>query len=247
VQRVEPGVGRVTARVIPGDPGSTVVLTCEHASNRLPAPWTWPDCDAWIQDTHWAWDPGAADATMEIAALLGATAVLATFSRLLVDPNRDPGRADLIRTRAEGRPLQLNASLDAATHAQRLLLHAGYHRAVGELVAARPGGLVFSVHSFTPHLPPDPPRWMELGVLFDQATAEAETLALGLSERGWTVGRNEPYSGIGGLMYAAERHAEASGGTALELEIRQDICTDPARRAVLVRDVAAALVPILRG
>ena len=69
-----------------GDAG--VVLTCEHASNRLPEPWKWSERDQRLIDDHWAWDIGAADFSRELADRLGAVAVLARFTRLLVDANR---------------------------------------------------------------------------------------------------------------------------------------------------------------
>src|SRR5690606_18998130 len=65
-----------------------VVLTCEHASERLPSPYAWPTGDARLVGTHWAFDLGIAPFARALAAELGAPAVLSRFSRLLVDPNR---------------------------------------------------------------------------------------------------------------------------------------------------------------
>jgi len=65
-----------------------IILTCEHASERMPEPFRFPEEDAWLVGTHWAYDLGAADLTRELADAIGAAAVLSRFSRLLIDPNR---------------------------------------------------------------------------------------------------------------------------------------------------------------
>ncbi len=40
-------------------PASRVLLTCEHASNRLPTPYQWPSADNRLVEDHWAYDPGS--------------------------------------------------------------------------------------------------------------------------------------------------------------------------------------------
>jgi len=37
-----------------------LLLTCEHASNHLPLPYRWSTKDRLLRDTHWGYDPGAA-------------------------------------------------------------------------------------------------------------------------------------------------------------------------------------------
>ncbi len=66
------------------------LVTCDHASNAVPA---------WIgggtlglppeeMARHIALDPGAAGVTRALAAALDSPALLSTFSRLVIDPNR---------------------------------------------------------------------------------------------------------------------------------------------------------------
>ncbi len=87
--------------IVHGVGASGLVLSCEHASNRLPPPWRWPAEDDWLVASHWAWDPGAADITRSLASRLGIPAVLASFSRLLVDPNRRADHPTLFRKEAD--------------------------------------------------------------------------------------------------------------------------------------------------
>lgn len=229
--------------VIEGDDHSTVLLTCEHASNHLPAPWTWPEPDAWVVDTHWAVDLGIADVTRALARAIGAPAVLARFSRLLCDANRPLDADTLFRSVADGRTLALNAALTDAERQTRISrFHIPYHETADRLLRRYPHAIVLSMHSFTPIYEAGPPRPMQLGVLFDREEALSAQIAESLARSGYVVALNEPYSGKDGLIYSAERHAERHGRRALELEVRQDLATDPEARPGLVRALHAALV-----
>lgn len=228
--------------VVGGAPHARVVLTCEHASNRLPPPWAWPPGDAWIVDTHWAWDPGIAEVTRALAAALDAPAVLARFSRLLCDVNRPLDAETLFRGLADGHPVQLNQALtDAERRARIDALHTPYHAAVDQLLGRHPRAAVLSMHSFTPVYEGGPPRLMELGVLFDREEEVSHRIAESLARDGWKVALNEPYSGKDGLIYSAVRHATRHGRRALELEVRNDVASDPDRRPELVRSIRHAL------
>jgi predicted N-formylglutamate amidohydrolase len=213
------------------------IFTCEHASERLPDGWTWPDADRWLVGTHWAFDLGAADLARELAISLGAVAVLSRFSRLLVDPNRSKEAPDLFRATAEGRTVELNRDVRHGDRSRRLALFDGYHDAVDREVARPTSPVVLSVHSFTP-VYEGVPRAVEIGVLFDEETVLAGRLGQCLEAESFRVVMNEPYSGKAGLIYAAARHATAHGRRALELEVRQDLATDPSVRARVLRGVA---------
>jgi predicted N-formylglutamate amidohydrolase len=219
-----------------------VLLTCEHASNRLP-PWlSWPVADRWVVGTHWAWDIGIAELTLQLADRLELTAVLAGFSRLVADPNRAPGDPTLIREEAHGRKIYLNQELDPGERARRMSLWAAWHDGVEGVLARQPGRVVLSMHSFTPHYEDNDPRTVEVGVLFDRDEAAAAVLAAALADEGLVVAMNEPYSGKNGLMYSVERHAAAGGGRiALELEVRQDLADDPFVRRLLVPALERAI------
>jgi predicted N-formylglutamate amidohydrolase len=221
------------------EPG--IVLTCEHASQHMPATHALTGEDARLRDTHWAYDLGARELTLACAEELGATAVLASFSRLLVDPNREEDHPDLFRRTAEGHPVRLNANLTHADRAQRLAQYYGpFHTAVRQCITATRPALLFSIHSFTP-LYEGVPRIVQLGVLFNREEALAHVFGAELARRGFSSQANEPWSGKAGLIYSAESHAYAAGARPLELEVRQDLACDPAYRARLVPALAGAL------
>lgn len=218
--------------VRPGD--GALLLTCEHASARLPEDWRWPERDARLHGTHWTFDLGAAELTHELSASLRSAAVLSTFTRLLADPNRADDDPSVFRTHAEGLPVELNARLDEDDVRRRIDRYwSRYHDAVDREAARTAAPVLLSVHTFTP-IYEGTPRPMEIGVLFDREDALAAALAEALAAEGFVVAMNEPYSGKEGLIYAAERHASAHGKHALELEVRQDLAVTPEARARVV-------------
>ncbi len=219
--------------VAPRSPTSPMVLTCEHASRELPNGVSWPEADRWLAGTHWACDFGAAELTHELATLLGAAAVLAGFSRLWIDPNRPLDSATLLRDVADGKVIALNHRLDALERERRLEAWHAYHDAAHALLDGTVAPIALAVHSFTPTYE-GTRRSVELGVLFDEEEALAVRLAERLAALGFDTRLNEPYSGRDGLIYAIGRHATSHKKRALELEVRQDLATDPSVRASLV-------------
>lgn len=218
-----------------------LLLSCEHASNRLPEGWAWPEADAWLVGEHWAWDPGAATLTRALAAELGAPAVLSRFSRLLVDPNRPLDSDTLFRGVADGRAVALNASVSEADAAARVArCYTPYHAAFDAMVAAHPGVPLLSMHTYTPSYEGQR-RDVQLGVLFDDDEPWALRWFEALRGCGYDVRLNEPWSGRKGLMYAAQRHARQHGRLSVEIEVRNDLAQDPAEAARIVALIVAAI------
>ncbi len=236
------------------------LLTVEHASKAVPAPLHIHAADAAILDTHWGHDIGAEPVAAELCRLLPALAVVARFSRLVIDANRDPHDATAIRCHAEGVTLSFNqpfadpalewaqTAMARAEHTRRFTgLHAPYHDAIDAEVAAqiahaerRAPLRILSLHTFTPVLGAGD-RWMEVGVLYDDHEPEALALARGLEAAGLRTALNEPYSGRQGLIYSPQRHGRRFDVPYLELELRQDLLADAAGCARVAQQVAAAL------
>lgn len=210
----------------------------------MPQPWQWPESDAWLRDTHWAYDPGAADLVLELASALRAPAVMSDFTRLLADPNRPPHARDIFRTTAEGRPVSFNQQVDDEERERRMAeLYLPYHELYDRTVGESQVNLCFSVHTFTP-IYEGKKRELEVGVLFDKDERQALEMAKVFEEAGFCVGRNEPYSGREGLIYSVERHALKHGRRCLELEVRNDLALAQAVRDRIV-DVLVDILPRL--
>lgn len=219
---------------------SRVLLTCEHATQRMPPGWSWPTEDERrLVDTHWAYDIGAERLTRELAELTGGGALLSNFTRLLVDPNRELSSPTLFREHAESVIVQLNHELDDAERQRRIdLLYQPYHDALARVAAASSAETMLSIHTFTPNYEGEE-RAVELGVLFDSRETEARAFGAALERAGFAIEYNEPWSGRNGLMYSVESHANANAKIGLEIEVRQDRVRDAAYRGALVAAIAA--------
>lgn len=77
--------------VIRPDGTSPFLLVCDHAGNRIPQKLGTLGVSETDRRRHIAWDVGAAEMANLASELLDAPLVLQTYSRLVIDCNRDPG------------------------------------------------------------------------------------------------------------------------------------------------------------
>lgn len=220
-------------------------VTCEHASNRVPAPLRTTALDrAWLA-SHWGYDIGARTLAREFIRLTGSSGVLSRFSRLVCDANRDPQHPDLIRACTEGHIISFNQRLAQSERRRRVQrYHEPYHAAVdaglrARLAVEQGDVLLLSIHTFTP-VWNNRVRAMDVGVLFSPYEALARRLADELGKEGFDTALNAPYSGREGLIYAAERHGSSHQVLFLELEVNQSLTCTPARARRTARRIAAA-------
>lgn len=205
---------------------SAVLITCEHASNRLPFPVAEAEASA-ILRSHWAWDIGAWSTARELSRRLGAAAIGARWSRLLVDLNRPVKDPTLIRRVVGEVRLPWNRDLTPSRVEQRILAyHAPYHEAVDRLIlrhlvrGVEP--ILVAVHTFTPELDGER-RDFDAGVLFTEHDRIARRVGRALHDQGLRVRYNEPYSGLAGMMYSVDRHGRHHVLRCLELEFNQSL------------------------
>ena len=219
------------------------LVTCDHAANTVPKAVNGGDLGLPAQDMgrHIAYDIGAAEVTRLLAEKLNSPAILSNFSRLVIDPNRGEDDPTLLMKLYDGTIIPANAQADAGERERRLnLCYRPYHGAYAQL-AARPGSLILSIHSFTPQLRARPPRPWQIGVLY----AHDARLALPLMKRlraepDLTVGDNEPY--VGHLPGdALDQHALRAGRPNVLIELRNDLIEDTAGQHLW----ADRLAPIL--
>lgn len=226
-----------------------ILITCEHATSRLPPPMQALAGEREILSSHRGWDIGAWDLTRELARRLGASAVGGRWSRLVIDVNRRVDDPTLIVRRAGRHVLSWNAGLDVAEIERRIFAyHAPYHQEVDRRIlqhavrGLRP--LLFAVHSFAPVLR-GRERDFDIGLLYEKHRGLAHALGRRLREAGLSVRYNRPYSGMAGMMYAADRHGTHHGLPCLELEVNQRMFQRPRAHVRLGRIVAAAVGRLL--
>lgn len=216
--------------IIEGAAESPWVLTCDHASNRVPGSVAGGDLGLTPADMgrHIAYDIGAAGVTRHLADLMGAPAVLSTFSRLVIDPNRGADDPTLMMRLYDGTIIPGNRYADAAEIARRKAeWYDPYDQAIDRLCAGRSDVAYVAIHSFTPRLNGRKPRPWEIGILYAWDERLSRPLVDALKAEGdLTVGENQPYPGhLPGD--AVDRHALRQGRPNALIEIRQDLIETP--------------------
>ena len=251
---------RVAGWLAPDDPppvtienaagAAPVVLACDHASNAVPAALDGLGLDRAALERHIAWDRGAAAVTRLLADRLDSPAVLAGYSRLVIDCNRRLGHETSIPVESDGTTVPGNTDLPPGAAADRAaaIFHP-YHRAIGKTLAGiRARGatpVLLAIHSFTPSLGGVARPW-HFGVLWDRDPRIPVPLlrALGAFD-GLVVGDNRPYSGRLQYGYTTHAHGAAAGLPHALIEIREDLLRDPAdlrRHAGIVGDALAGVL-----
>jgi predicted N-formylglutamate amidohydrolase len=232
--------------IIDGPAEARLLLVADHASNRVPEGINL-GCDAALLDQHVAIDIGTEALTRALADTLGATAVLAGVSRLVIDLNREPEAAGLIPATSDGYAITGNQDLDASERARRLVTyHSPYHDAITAMLDRHPVELIAAIHSFTPQLAsrPGEARPWQVGLLHNEDSRAAAIAIAHLRGQGLVVGDNEPYSGRQ-LNYTMNRHAETRGLPYLGFEVRQDLLMTDADveswRNILAETIAVTL------
>jgi predicted N-formylglutamate amidohydrolase len=183
-----------------------------------------------------------------LARLLDVPAVLANFSRLLIDANRSEDDPTLIRQIYDRTIIPGNQAVDASEREKRLNAYfRPYQNAVRATIdqvwAASKPPLMISLHSFTPRLANGAQRPWHIGLLSDLDRRATDILLAGLvSQDDLIVGDNEPYDGAlkGDTLYM---QASARGLAHVLIEIRQDLIADAAAATIW----AARLEPHLKA
>ena len=228
------------------------MLVCDHASNRIPVSLASLGVSPADLETHFALDIGAADVVRHLSRRIGLPAVLAAYSRLVVDCNRALTDPTAFPERLESIDVPGNQSLD---HDDRTLranaLFWPYHHAIRDrlagLEAFAPAPALIAIHSFTPTFRGHARPW-HIGVLWDKDPRIPIPLRDALKKIGGViVGDNEPYSGKHPHDFTVDHHAEAEGLAHVSVEIRQDLIDTPEGVAHWGDLLSEALTPILSG
>lgn len=213
--------------------GASMLLICDHASRAFPEKMGIIGLDESALELHVAWDIGAAEVTRRLSKKLDAAAVLAGYSRLLIDLNRQPGDPGSIPEISDTTSVPGNQGLSEQEQLDRVeSFFWPYHHAVSNALAhlwrRGPAPALFSIHSFTPSLGGEDRYW-DIGVLWNRDPRLAVPLLekLGAADDGrYHVGDNEPYSGKE-IAYTIDLHAGAAGLPNCAVEIRQDLIETP--------------------
>ena len=226
---------------------SDLFLTADHAGRLIPRALGKLGLDDIELGRHIAWDIGIAAVTEALSDMLDATAVLQSYSRLVIDCNRAPDHPTSIPTVSEATAIPGNAGLtEEARTARRQAIFDPYHAAIVDLldrrVVAGQRTVLVAMHSFTPVFK-NVIRMVEIGVLYHHETPLSRImLDLLRAEGDLVVGDNEPYAITDTSDYTAPVHGEARGLDHVEIEIRQDLIAGSSGQASWAERMARLLV-----
>ncbi|MEM7022667.1 MAG: N-formylglutamate amidohydrolase [Pseudomonadota bacterium] len=226
------------------------LLVCDHAGRQMPEHLHGLGLPEHELNRHIGWDIGAADVTRRLAILLDAPAILCHSSRLLIDPNRQPGGPGSIPEISDGTFVPGNQNLAASEQRERLRRYfVPYHRAIARQIGVlrrRVGTCaIISIHSFTPIMQRGWRPW-EVAVLWDGDDRLAAPVLENLRrDAELRVGDNEPYSGGYPVGYTIPFHARRTGLPHVTFELRQDQIDTTPRAVAWAERLAEALRPSL--
>jgi len=201
------------------------IITCEHASNKLPEEWHhlfegFGD----VLETHRGWDPGAIQLAKTIADRLGVKLFVHPWSRLLVEPNRslhhrqlfseytehlsDDERNKLINTCWSPHRDHIKQEIRSAASSGKQVIHIG-------------------VHTFTP-VWKQKERDLDIGLLYDPKRKEEKQFCvkwkkeLEASRPEFKIRMNRPYLGKDdGLTTGLRREFSEEEYLGIEIEVNQ--------------------------
>lgn len=238
VPAAAPGAGEA----VPG-----LLLICDHARNAVPAEVGELGLPPHDMARHIAWDVGARGVTLGLAQRLGLPAVLSTFSRLVIDPNRGEDDPTLVMRLSDGSIIPGNRHIGTdEIERRKSVYYRPYHAAIREQIdrieAAGHEPVLVSMHSFTPSFQGRPQREWHVGLLWDKDDRLLRPmLELLRAQPDLRVGDNEPYTGqlYGDCMWT---HGTSRGVPHILIEIRNDLIAEAPDQARW----ADRLAPVIR-
>jgi predicted N-formylglutamate amidohydrolase len=226
-----------------------VLFVCDHARNAVPCSYRRLGLAPSQFTRHIAYDIGAEIVTRRLAEHFAAPAVMTTYSRLLIDPNRGADDPTLVMRLSDGAIIPGNATIDEMEIARRRQTYwQPYRNAIAETVDAMlaegPVPAIVSIHSFTESWRGTTRPW-HIGVLWDQDPRIAVPFLSELArQHDLVAGDNQPYDGAlqGDTLYEC---ATQRGLANLLIEIRQDLVVEDRSALIWADRLARLLAPVL--
>lgn len=227
---------------------ASVLLVADHASRHIPPSLQELGLEDKDRQKHIAWDIGSANVAKAMSDLLDAPLILAAFSRLVIDPNRQPDDPTAMPAISDGIVIPGNQALDEYQKAWRIdTFFRPYHAAISarldQFEQAGITPVLLSIHSFTPVFGNADRPW-QIGVMWDKDPRIASSLIRQLNRHEeLCVGDNQPYSGSHPHDYTIDYHAEGRGLAHVGIEVRQDLLNSLEDAQHWARVLADALRP----
>ena len=208
---------------------ANVLLVADHASNTIPKILENLGLDNAALEQHIGYDIGTSKLIHHLSQHLDAPALLAGYSRLVVDLNRSLEDHSCMPEVSDKTVIPGNLKMSREHRNARVHhFYTPYRSALDSMINRfRQNNIVpafISIHSFTPEMAGFSRPW-HAGVLWDKDPRIPVPLMKNLRAHpeGFHIGDNEPYSGKHLADYTVDHHAEAAGLPHVSIEIRQDL------------------------
>lgn len=204
------------------------ILTCEHASNSVPAEFRSVfQKNRSVLETHRGYDPGAKEMTGVFEQVMKTKAHFGEVSRLLIELNR-----------SKSHPMLYSEFSQRLDPEQRQHLMTRYYlpyrkviqSKIREHIERQQRVIHLSLHTFTPELHGEV-RQADIGLLYDPRRSFEQTFCIQWQRRiqsaasAWRVRRNYPYQGkADGFTTALRRLFPPNSYLGIELEVNQKWC-----------------------
>ncbi len=223
---------------------SPFLLVSDHAGNAMPRRLGDMGVAAADREDHIAIDVGIFGTCNWLAHGLDAHYIAQTYSRLVIDSNRQPGVPTSMPEVSDGRAVPANKGINDAERDRRVTeIFNPYHDAISAALDARQAAgrptVLCAMHSFTRHINGFARPW-DIGVIHGPSHEVADGLIAALDGGELTIGRNEPYGVDYDNDYTIPVHGDGRGLPSVEIEVCQDLIREDAGQRRLARILEAA-------
>ncbi|MBN1128017.1 MAG: N-formylglutamate amidohydrolase [Chitinispirillaceae bacterium] len=223
---------------------ATLILTCEHAGNSVPARYRRLFMDHRpVLRTHEAYDRGALSIARFLAKTLAAPLFFSNVTRLLIDQNRSVTNRNLFSRFSRGLPSTVKDGLIDGLYQTHRARIAG---ALQRRLTARGKVLHIAIHTFIPVLR-GKARNGDLGLLYDPSSPMERRMVSSLRKElrrrlpDLRIRVNYPYRGTSdGLTVFLRRMFGKQRYAGIEIEINQK-WSDPLHPCGIRRGLAQAI------
>ena len=207
---------------------SNIVLVADHGGNEVPESMGKLGLAAAALNCHIAIDLGVSSLVRGLSSNLQSAALIANYTRLLIDLNRPLGEGRSVVTKSDGINISGNQNISDLEYIKRAeIFYWPYHNTLANLLAniklRGKTPILISLHTFTPILGKDKRQW-NIGVMSanDKRLSSIVLTQLLANNLGLVVGDNQPYSGVK-YGHTVRMQAELLGYPYIQLEVRQDL------------------------
>lgn len=227
-----------------GNPNNKILITCEHATNNFHQYQNQlSKSDKQFLETHWAYDIGAKDISLDIAEEIRALLICTNFSRLILDPNRGILSNTLIRENVEV-DVELDVNKNANREERINLFYVPYYNTLYEVLHFLKPEYFLSMHSFTPYYEKEKKRDFHIGILYKEENELTKQLEKTFKENGVFYRVNEPYNMNDGELFAFDALTNYSFPKKCKgclLEIRNDLALEDDYKNFITPKIAEAV------